>query len=250
MTTKSGKVPKGWEGLLAALTGLTDRFCDEHLGREYADLARYAIAALCRKRLSPLTSGHQQTWACVVLYALGQINFLHDKSTTPYMAMADLCGNFGIVPSTGGNKAKLVRKPPSMHQFDHNWTLPSRLASRLLPWLIEVDGLVVDARQLPVAIQAAAVKKGLRPFVYPPPDRRRLNQHKGQLAAIEPLEKDTVAVTFTHRANGPRDAATLAKGVDVTQDRPQRLAAFAPTLLPAGDHDDFYVPTGDRLRQC
>jgi hypothetical protein len=42
---KSTKVPKGWEDLFAALTGLTDRFCDEHLDHEYADLARYAIAA-------------------------------------------------------------------------------------------------------------------------------------------------------------------------------------------------------------
>ena len=139
-------------------------------------MARYAIAALCRKRPSPLTSGHQQTWACAVLYALGQINFLHDKSSTPHMAMADLCGHFGIAPSTGGNKAKLVRNSLSMHQFDHKWTLPSRLTSSSLPWLIEVDGLVVDARQLPVAIQKAAVQKGLIPFVYPP---------SGQ-AAIEP----------------------------------------------------------------
>jgi len=168
-TTKSTKVPKGWEDLFAALTGLTDRFCDEHLNREYADMARYAIAALCRKRPSPLVSGHQQTWACAVLYALGQINFLHDKSTTPYMAMADLCGYFGIAPSTGGNKAKQVRKALSMHPFDHNWTMPSRLASSSLPWLIEVDGLVVDAQQLPVAIQAVAVQKGLIPFVFPPP---------------------------------------------------------------------------------
>jgi hypothetical protein len=94
------------------LTGLTDRFCAEHLDREYADMARCAIAALCRKRPSPLTSGHPQTWACAVLYALGQINFLHDKSTTPYMAMADLCGHFGIAPSTGGNKAKAGAKRP------------------------------------------------------------------------------------------------------------------------------------------
>ena len=31
---------------------------------------------------------------------------------------------------------------------------------------MEVDGLVVDARQLPVAIQEVAVQKGLIPYVY------------------------------------------------------------------------------------
>ena len=165
-TAKSIKVPKGWEGLFGALTGLTDRFCDDHLDHEYAELARYAIAALCRKRPSPLTSGHPQTWACGVLYALGQINFLSDRSSAPYMAMADLCNHFGIAASTGGNKAKLVRTALFMHQFDHNWTLPSRLQSSSLSWLIEVDGLIVDARRLPVEMQTVAVQKGLIPFVY------------------------------------------------------------------------------------
>jgi hypothetical protein len=145
--TKSTKVPKGWEGPIAALTGLADRFCNEHLDLEYADKARYAIAELCRKRPSPLTS---------VISRPG-----------PAPCFMRWAGS-GIAPSTGGNKAKLVRKALSMHPFDHNWMLPSRLASSSLARLIEVDGLVLDARQLPVAIQAVAVQKGLIPFAYPP----------------------------------------------------------------------------------
>jgi hypothetical protein len=163
--TGSTKIPKGWEPAFATLTGLTDRFCAEHLDQEYADLAHHAIAALCRKRPSPLANGHPQTWACAVLYALGQINFLSDKSTKPSMAMADLCGHFGIAPSTGGNKAKLVRAALGMRQFDHKWTLPSRLASSSLPWMIQVNGLIVDARQLPIDMQEVAVRKGLIPYI-------------------------------------------------------------------------------------
>jgi hypothetical protein len=82
--TKSATIPKGWEDLYAALTSLTDRFCEEHLDQEYADLARCAIAALCCKRPSPLTNGNPQTWAYAVPYALGQINFLSGKSAKPY----------------------------------------------------------------------------------------------------------------------------------------------------------------------
>jgi hypothetical protein len=168
--TKSTKIPKDFEPLFTLLTGLTDRFCDEHLNEEYADLARYAIAALCRKRPSPLTSGQPRTWACAILYALGQVNSLSDKSATPSMAMADLCSHFGIAPSTGGNKAKLVRKILSMRQFDHNWALPSRLSTSSWCWMIGVNGLIVDARQLPVETQEIAVEKGLIPFVYTWPD--------------------------------------------------------------------------------
>jgi len=166
--TKSTKVPKGTEAFYAALTELTDHFCDEHLNGEYAELARYAIAALCRKRPCPLASGTPRSWACAVLYALGQVNFLSDKATDPTMAMADLCGHFGIASSTGGNKAKLVRKALGMGPFDHNWMLPSRMATQPLVWMIEVNGCVLDARQLPVEIQEVAVQKGLIPFVYQP----------------------------------------------------------------------------------
>lgn len=163
---KSAKVPSGWEDHFAALTGMTDRFCAEHLNHEYADLARFAIAALCRKRPSPLSSGNPQTWACAVLYALGQVNFLSDKSQKPTMAMADLCSHFGIAPSTGGNKAKLVRDALRIHQFDHRWTLPSRVADSPAVWRIAWNGLIVDARQLPPALQEVAVQKGLIPYVY------------------------------------------------------------------------------------
>ncbi len=168
-STKSTKVPIGWEKFYADITAMTGRFCQEHLNQEYAELARYAFAVLCRKRPSPLVSGNPQTWACAVLYALGQVNFLSDKSTAPYMAMADLCAHFGIAPSTGGNKAKLVREALGIRQFDHRWTLPSRLADSPMAWMIEVDGLVVDARRLPLAIQEFAFQKGLIPYVVPHP---------------------------------------------------------------------------------
>ncbi len=169
-SAQSTKVPKGWEAYYAGLTEITDRFCQTHLDEEYAALARAAVAALCRKRPSPLASGNAQTWACAVLYALGQVNFLHDKASTPYMAMADLCAHFGIAPSTGGNKAKLVRDSLGIHQFDHRWTLPSRLGTSPMAWMVGFDGFVVDARRLPVALQQAAVDKGLIAHVVLPPE--------------------------------------------------------------------------------
>jgi hypothetical protein len=134
-------------------------------------MARYAIAGLCRKRPSRLISGKPRTWACAVLYAIGQINFLHDKASSPYMSMADLRGHFGAAPSTGGNKAKLVRDTLGIRQFDHNWTLPSRLVTSSSPWLIQLDGLVVDARQLPVEVQEIALQKGLISFVFGHPEQ-------------------------------------------------------------------------------
>jgi uncharacterized protein DUF6398 len=74
-----------------AVAALTDTFCCDKLNDEYRGLARAMTAALCRKRPSPLTSGQRRTWACSIIYVLGQINFLSDKATPPYMAMAEVC---------------------------------------------------------------------------------------------------------------------------------------------------------------
>src|SRR5207302_7892516 len=64
-----------------AIVELTDAFCRAHLDEEYAQLARQATTALCRKRPSPLATGHLKTWACGIVYALGAANFLDRKST-------------------------------------------------------------------------------------------------------------------------------------------------------------------------
>ena len=38
-----------------------------------------------------------------------------------------------------------------------------------MAWMIEVDGLVVDARRLPLEIQEVAFQKGIIPYVVPHP---------------------------------------------------------------------------------
>lgn len=171
---RTAKIPKGMEGIYATLTEITDRFCAGHLNQEYAELAHAAIAALCRKRPSPLNSGSPRVWACAILLALGQINFLSDKSSKPHMATADLRGHFDVAESTASNKAKQVRTLLNMHPFDHKWMLPSKLSNSSLPWMIKVNGLIVDARDLPVEIQEIAVQKGLIPYVHQWPDEEAI----------------------------------------------------------------------------
>lgn len=164
-TGRSTSVPKGWEDFYRHMTEMTDSFCRQHLNEEYAGLARSAIAALCRKRPSPLQSGKPETWACAVLYALGQVNYLYDKSNTPNMSMQDLCARFGIAASTGGNKAKQVRDALRIRPWDHRWTLPSVIEKTEMIWMVEVDGLINDVRNLPLTVQEEAFRKGIIPYV-------------------------------------------------------------------------------------
>jgi hypothetical protein len=63
-----------------AVAGITDEFCHEYLNEEYADLSRKMAAALSRKRPSPFESGRTRSWAAGIVYALGRVNFLSDRS--------------------------------------------------------------------------------------------------------------------------------------------------------------------------
>ena len=128
-TKKSESVPKTMEPAYRAIIDLTDAVCRQHLNEEYATLARQLTAALGRKRPSPLLSGKPGSWACGILYALGTVNFLFDKSNQPFMSAEDLCAAFGLRKSTGANKSKQIRDLFGMSQLDPDWTLPSKLDS-------------------------------------------------------------------------------------------------------------------------
>ena len=62
--SKSVNVPKAMQEKYEAIVELTNSFSDEKLNEEYAQLIRYAVAALCRKRPSPLDKGKASSWAC------------------------------------------------------------------------------------------------------------------------------------------------------------------------------------------
>jgi len=164
-TNKSEQVPKNMQPVFDTIVELTDNFSSQHLNNEYAQLARFVTAALCRKRPSPLVSGHANAWACGIIYALGFVNFLFDKSQKPYINATDLCAGFNISKSTGSAKSKVVRDALDMVQFDPNWCLPSKLDNNPMAWLISVNGYMIDARHAPREIQEVAYKKGFIPYI-------------------------------------------------------------------------------------
>jgi hypothetical protein len=140
------------------IVGLTDDVCDKQLNSEYRDLARAMTGALCRKRPSPRTSGQPRTWAGGIVYVLGRINFLGDRSFPPYMTTADLCAAFGVGESTLHAKARVIEKTLKTRIFDPKWTLPSLVGSNPLVWMAEVKGLLVDLRTMPREVQEVALR--------------------------------------------------------------------------------------------
>ncbi|WP_028580332.1 DUF6398 domain-containing protein [Desulfogranum japonicum] len=163
--THSENVPAAMRDIYTQIVGLTDTFSSEYLTPEYAQLIRYATAALCRKRPSPLLKGKANTWACGITHAIGFVNFLFDRSQEPSMSATDLYAAFGVGKSTGGAKSKIVRDLLDMYQLDPNWCLPSKLDENSRAWMITVNGFILDARSAPRNIQEAAYAKGLIPYI-------------------------------------------------------------------------------------
>jgi hypothetical protein len=149
----------------AAITALTDAFCEKELNYEYRVLIQRVVGSLARKRPSPLVKGKENVWAAAAVHAIGRINFLDDPSQVPHCKPKIVFEFFGIAESTGQNKSREIRETLGMGPMSPKWTLPSRLAENPLVWMLQVNGLMIDIRQAPVELQRLAYEKGLIPFV-------------------------------------------------------------------------------------
>jgi len=164
-TPSAESVPQKMRPFYAEIIGLTDAFCRAHLNDEYAGVCRAMAAKLSRKRPSPLEGGRVTTWAAAIVHTVGRVNFLFDKSQTPHMRADDLARGFGLSQSTVGNKSKQIMDLLRIDLMDPEWTLPSRIDSNPVAWMISVNGFILDARAAPRAIQEAAFLKGLIPYL-------------------------------------------------------------------------------------
>jgi hypothetical protein len=159
------KIPAATRSAAEAIIALTDQVCPVLLDEEYAALARRVVAKLARKRPSPIQSGRASTWAGAVVYALGQVNFLFDPATEPYATADDLSEAFGVAKSTLGAKAKQVRDLTKMDYGTQEFLRADIADASPMTWFIEVDGLIVDSRELPAQVQAQAFDLGLIPYI-------------------------------------------------------------------------------------
>ena len=185
----SHRISPKMQPVFDSIVELTDGVCKRHLNEEYAELAREITAVLSRKRPSPLLRGDTNVWACGIIYALGYVNFLFDNSREPYLSAEELCDVFGVKKSTGYNKSRVVRDALKMRQFDPRWCLPSLMDENPLVWMIEVDGIVMDARWIPREIQEIAYRKGLIPYI-PEKKEKKTPGWPGKGATTEDDEKE------------------------------------------------------------
>lgn len=157
------KLPKMVAPLAEAVLDLTDQFCAEHLDGEYAALCQKLVAKLARKRPSPLLRGDLRIWAAAAIYVIGGLNFLFDRTQQPHLTTDDLSALTGVPKSTLANKAKLIRDTLRLDHFSFEFQRRELVERNPAAWLILVNGVLVDARTMPLELQAEARRRGLIP---------------------------------------------------------------------------------------
>lgn len=184
---------------LSQIVELTDAFCREHLNEEYREICTRMGAELADLEPSPLTRGTPATWACAIVRTVGWVNFLHDRSQSPHLRPSQIDKSFGVAESTAQTRSRSIRKMLDIGDFDHRWTLPSRMDDTRMIWMLQSPtGFVFDIRKQPLEVQRMAFHRGLIPYV--PADRpaeearkkiessqnRRLFQFKVTLLGTDP----------------------------------------------------------------
>ncbi len=211
------RIPKGLRPVADEIVGITDSVCLSVLDEEYADLARRAVAKLARKRPSPLQAGRRATWAAGVVYALGHVNFLSDPASEPCVTADQLSAAFGVANSTMSSKARQVRDLLRISHFSPEFQRADIVAQNPLAWIIEVNGLAVDARHVPPDIQAEAFRRGLIPCIPALGPDGTAARARSQVTGTPPPVASAAAEVFPRAGGRPASP------------RPDAVAAAAPS---------------------
>lgn len=162
---RTTSVPTGMRPVFDEIVTATDAFCLRHLDEEYATLCAKLAAKLARKRPSPLVRGDRAIWAAGILYTVGRVNFLADPAQAPHIRTDTLADLLGVKQTTMANKGRLIMDTLNIGLMDAEFSRRAIIDRNPMTWLLEVDGFLVDARNLPERVQVEACRRGLIPYV-------------------------------------------------------------------------------------
>jgi hypothetical protein len=131
------------------LKKLTGDLCRSRIDEEYAGLCEKLIDKMARKRNVPFLSGKKETWAASIVYTIGQINFLFDRSFEPFMEGGDICSFFDVSRSVVSNKSKRIREMFRIEHWDDEFSTERyRGKHPLNDFVMLNNGLIVSKDQL------------------------------------------------------------------------------------------------------
>jgi len=141
------------------LLELTGTFCSMKLDDDYLQLCEKLIKKLGRKRDVPFQRGKIEIWAAAVVYAIGSINFLFDKSFEPYMTAGQISEYFGTKNSTVSNKARQINDMFDMQYYSPEFSTQEMKKNNPLNNMVMVDGFIVPLNSIPEDLQELVKKE-------------------------------------------------------------------------------------------
>ena len=126
------------------LSDLTASFCSEYLDEDYSRVVQKMVNKLARKRQVPFLSGKIEIWAAAVIHAVGMINFLFDKGTSPYASVDDIAAFFQTNKNTTSQKSKLIRDMFKMTYYDSEFSTDKNKDRNPFKDIVFINGLPVS----------------------------------------------------------------------------------------------------------
>jgi len=124
------------------LTQVTD-YCQKYLDNEYTEVCNQVFQDLLEKNPTVLNRGKAGIWGAAIVWAVGSINFLGDKSFEPYASLADVCNYFDANTSSVGQKAAKIRKLLNIDRFNPDYQTTNAASDFLNSLVMTPEGFIV-----------------------------------------------------------------------------------------------------------
>lgn len=105
----------------ANVLNLIEKYSTEKLDAEYNRLCKKVYTDLLNDNPKIYDRGKPEIWAASIIWAVGSVNFLDDRSFLPYATLSDICGYFNNNNSTVGQKASLIRSTLNIDVFTRDY---------------------------------------------------------------------------------------------------------------------------------
>jgi len=170
-------IPNGLQGKYKEIESMIVKFCNEKLNAEYRNICIRLLQKIYRRNPSSLLDGPSQIWAAGIVYAIGAANFIFEKNQDIHMSGEEIASPFGISAGIASAKAAELRNMFEIDYSNPEWLLQKIFENNPMTWMVEVDGNIVDIRNMSLEVQREAFELGVIPYV--PGDRVGFTDKKG-----------------------------------------------------------------------
>lgn len=113
------------------LISMVCEFSDEYLDDEFKDLNIKLVDKLANHDKVMFNRGKLMYWACAIIFAVGQLNFLFEDSFKPYVYNDFLCAYFDANKQTIWNKARDIRRELNLKLSDEEFSTEFLLSLKI-----------------------------------------------------------------------------------------------------------------------